>query len=386
MDESEPPVTQKTLEAYYASNNQETENPGLLFEKFALDWLGDKDSKKNSLINTQVAVKKCDKAMLKAQLDRWKLLAEHCHGEPFEMRTDWRVIAGLGRKGSLEVGFTFHRYGFAYLPGSSVKGLARAWGLREVAVALKLEAGKPQANLLATLDGVLSEEENNDKFDKAWKKEYPSAETDACVIAKQFRAIFGTTDSAGKAIFFDALPSEVPKLELDIINPHYPDYYQGKTLPTDSQNPVPIPFLAVAAHQRFQFAVGWRGSLDDKLHEIAKQWLKNGLQHLGAGAKTNAGYGYFVEYAATTQTATAAKLAAVAPKPKQVFKDQKGVVENDGRGGHRIKLDQYQKPRSFKAKWSDFEIKEAPKPGKTILVDFEEYDNGELKFTRVRKV
>jgi hypothetical protein len=131
--------------------------------------------------------------------------------------------------------------------------------------------------------------------------------------------------------------------------------------------------------------VGWRGSLDAELRKIATQWLKNALQHLGAGAKTNAGYGYFVEYEATTQTAPPAEPAIGAPKPKRVFKDQKGVVESDGHGGHRIKLDQYQKPRSFKAKWRDFEINETPKAGAVILVDFEENDSGEIKFTRIRK-
>ncbi|MBK9095192.1 MAG: hypothetical protein IPM84_21030 [Anaerolineae bacterium] len=52
------------------------------------------------------------------------------------LRTDWRLVTGLGRKGPLEVGFTFHRYGFPILPGSSLKGLARAWGLLRVAEAL----------------------------------------------------------------------------------------------------------------------------------------------------------------------------------------------------------------------------------------------------------
>ena len=49
------------------------------------------------------------------------------HGNPRSLKTEWRCIAGLGRKGPLEVGFTFNRYGFPILPGSSLKGIARAY-------------------------------------------------------------------------------------------------------------------------------------------------------------------------------------------------------------------------------------------------------------------
>lgn len=118
-------------------------------------------------------------------------------------------------------------------------------------------------------------------------------------LADAFRAIFGTTACAGQAVFLDAIPAAPPRLELDIMNPHVPDYYRdgGKTPPTDWQNPVPVYFLTVAPGTEFQFAVGWRGRLDatGRAHrERAKTWLIAALTELGAGAKTGAGYGYFL--------------------------------------------------------------------------------------------
>jgi CRISPR-associated protein Cmr6 len=79
------------------------------------------------------------------------------------------------------------------------------------------------------------------------------------------------------------------------MNPHYGPYYQGKEAPADWHNPVPVGFLAVPAGKEFHFAVGWRAAAPraEQLRPKAEEWLKKGLQELGAGAKTAAGYGYF---------------------------------------------------------------------------------------------
>jgi CRISPR-associated protein Cmr6 len=245
------------------------------------------------------------------------------------MQTDWRLIAGLGKKGSLEVGFTFHRYGFPYLPGSSLKGLARAYGLLEIAIALEPAIkAKNEKEPLSKLDEILSCEETQ-KFEEGLKSYNPNS--DVLEMARAFRQIFGTTESAGKAIFFDGIPSAKfpPRLELDIMNPHYPDYYkemgskEPKTYPANWQSPIPVQFLTVASRSVFRFAIGWRASPQDKedgseknqttwngwfkgeqikqaadektprLLKLARRWLQGGLLELGAGGKTSAGYGYF---------------------------------------------------------------------------------------------
>ena len=91
-------------------------------------------------------------------------------------------------------------------------------------------------------------------------------------------------------------PSRLSKLELDIMNPHYSQYYAGREPPSDSQNPVPVYFLTVPPGTEFRFSIGWRepfGGEDVGLGDIAKGWLVTGLTQLGVGAKTGAGYGYF---------------------------------------------------------------------------------------------
>jgi CRISPR-associated protein Cmr6 len=231
------------------------------------------------------AAQKVDVALLEAWNARWRAYACAVNAMPFSLRTDWRFIAGLGRKGSLEVGFTFHRYGFPILTGSSVKGVTRAWALIEIAE----ESNKTE---LRQLEETLSADaEQREKYDELAAEASPQLR---CLF-EDFRIIFGTTAAAAGAVFFDAIPARKPRLELDIMNPHFPEYYGGDQFPTDWQNPRPVYFLTVAPGTEFCFAVGWRGTLNSALREKAEKWLKDGLMNLGAGAKTSAGYGYFAQ-------------------------------------------------------------------------------------------
>jgi len=290
-------------------------NPGLVFDRFAPDWREESTLKKEGL--QRVLGAKADVKILREWNARWERCVRAAQGEPFALRTDWRLIAGLGRKGSLEVGFTFHRYGFPILPGSSVKGVARAWAFLWL-------AEQANVNPLAELDEVLSADSEDDK--KEEKKKYlrwRAAQPDEVQqLADDFRVIFGTPATAGRAVFFDAIPAQLPTLELDVMNPHFPKYYQGDQPPTDWQSPVPVYFLTVAAGTEFRFGVGWRGALDEAgqcLRRLAQKWLTEGLTNLGAGAKTSAGYGYFVSppqlRASSSASAVQAQAAPAAPEP-----------------------------------------------------------------------
>jgi CRISPR-associated protein Cmr6 len=284
------PVPRRSAQAYMAHRNNAPQNPSLIFDRFAPDWQGKPTLKRDGLKAVEEAARKVDARLLQAWNARWEQGAVAAQAEPFTLKTDWRFITGLGRKGSLEVGFTFHRYGFPILPGSSVKGVARAYGLLRLADEL-------EATDLKKMDDIIGKDEP-DEYKKALDGEYPGAGEAARATADQFRAIFGTTGLVGRSAFLDAIPPSLPKLELDIMNPHYPDYYQGDQWPTDWQSPRPVFFLTVASGTDFRFAVGWRGPLDDegrKLRDLAKEWLTEGLMELGAGAKTSAGYGYFEE-------------------------------------------------------------------------------------------
>ena len=313
----EYPILRASAEAYERHTSRAPQNPGLIFERFAPCW-GEEDNqaKKLGLLAVKQAAAQADKNLLAAWQARWRQTAAAAQAEPFMLRTDWRLVTGLGRKGPLEVGFTFHRYGFPILPGSSLKGLARAWGLLRVAEALNVAD-------LGRLDAALSQDDS-EKFEKEWPT-LAQAAKDANVArrtADGWRELFGTTANAGRAIFLDAIPAAVPTLELDIMNPHFPKYYQGSEAPTDSQNPIPVYFLTVAGDTAFQFAVGWRGPLGEhakNYRNTAQTWLTRGLLNLGAGAKTSAGYGYFVAAAATSAPVSApTQTAAVVSPPPTV--------------------------------------------------------------------
>lgn len=285
-----PPVPPRTQWAFRALDPNRPQNAGLVFDRFMPDWSRKPTLKKEGLQMVQRAAVQADRQLLEAWNLRWERSAQAAQARLFSLKTAWRFVAGLGRKGTLEVGFSFHRYGFPILPGSSVKGIARAWALWEVARRLPAYSLRDLAVLVAADGGPDSEER---KRFEAWYREQTE---EVKRLVADFRAIFGTTAVAGRAIFFDAIPARLPDLEIDVMNPHYPEYYGGPDAPTAWQSPVPVYFLAVAPGAEFRFAVGWRGHPNPqtgRLLDLAGEWLRSGLKELGAGAKTSAGYGYF---------------------------------------------------------------------------------------------
>ena len=176
---------------------------------------------------------------------------------------DWRMIIGLGAEHVQETNMTLdHVYGIPYLPGSAFKGVVRNWVIQE-------HFGNDEK--LAMQD-ILS----GDSADLKEKK-------------KNFLAVFGNQESAGKVQFLPAYPIGDVTLSLDIMNPHFFDYYTGPSPPTDTQNPRPIKFLTVG-QTRFRFVIL---SKEQHLTEIAEDWVDKALKDKGFGAKTAVGYGYF---------------------------------------------------------------------------------------------
>lgn len=129
----------------------------------------------------------------------------------------------------------------------------------------------------------------------------------ALVEAKETdtQRVFGSSDSResaegackGAVSFLASYPASSTNLELDVITSHHQKYYQGDrdyAQAYDSEDPIPVMFPAVAAGAEFEFCivgVPGRGSCEDV--QLAKQWLLKGIQDLGVGAKTSAGYGWF---------------------------------------------------------------------------------------------
>jgi len=170
------------------------------------------------------------------------------------------MVVGLGQTSILETSMTVDRItGIPIIPGSALKGLAASY-------AMLCDLEEP--------DRAKAEKNN-----------------------LEFKAIFGSQGESGRVIFLDAVPTEAPKLEPDIMNNHYQGYYSdktGRTAPTPYQNPVQVYFLTLGKKSQFAFAVASRDQQPDtrKFVEQAEHWLRRGLSELGIGAKTSAGYGY----------------------------------------------------------------------------------------------
>lgn len=317
-------------------------NAGLVFDRyirFRDEWkldeysisLKKKESAKLFNLKEVAAVqKRCSdddkwKQLHQQFITRWRETVKSQNAIAFPLTPEWRFVTGLGDKAALEVGFTFHRiYGFPIIPGSSLKGLARAAALLDIAEKmgvkiLPLHAAKehlqceprPIPTPLQRLDALLlANDERLDEQDRVKKKLQEEENNALQALMKDvpqfdiashrsairlFRTIFGTQYAAGQAVFFDAVPSEPPVLEVDVMNPHFSKYYQddqNHEFPTDSDHPIPVFFLTVG-RSPFLFAVGWRGEGSVELQEQAKKWLKYSLMNMGAGAKTAAGYGFF---------------------------------------------------------------------------------------------
>jgi len=238
---------------------------------------------------------------------RWQrvvsaIAATHCICS-LSAATDWRMVVGLGAENVHETSMTLHHiYGIPYIPGSAVKGIARNSAVQE----LMGDSEEPDVmDALISLPDIskLSEEKKREEIERVGevrrqnKKIVHPKETTVDKIMygwaefKSAQRIFGGQAQAGKVIFLDAFPEEKINIKVDIMNPHYPDYYGKGEPPADWQNPRPINFLAVE-NTTFAFCLAAEKQ-DAELLSLAERWLKLALQSHGVGAKTSVGYGYF---------------------------------------------------------------------------------------------
>jgi CRISPR-associated protein Cmr6 len=187
-------------------------------------------------------------------------------GEARIFRCAGRFVTGTGNAHSLENGFTWHpTLGMPYLPGSAVKGLARA-----------------------VIETALDDSDDERKrLLKLW---------------------FGTeakgdvADQAGAVIFLDALPVAPCDLKAEVLTPHMGKWYEkggkeplnAETMPGDWHSPVPVTWLA-ANRVALQFTLLQRPGAEPVALSDVWEALAFGLSRLGAGAKTAIGFGLFAE-------------------------------------------------------------------------------------------
>ncbi|MBA3473296.1 MAG: type III-B CRISPR module RAMP protein Cmr6 [Rubrobacter sp.] len=238
------PLYRSVREHY--SGARSTPNASLIFDRF-IQW-GDgwkADGKHKQEILKDIVGYSTDMEMLNAFLDRQNKQLEALGGVTREAETLGRFVSGLGGAHPFKTGFVWHRtLGVPYLPGSSVKGAVRAWT-------------------------------------EQWSDEEDAAR------------LFGGPGGMGALVLLDALPTKPPRLEVDVMTPHYGEYYEDGGPPGDYLSPNPVPFLAVAAGSTFRFSLAPRQKGDEESLQRATELLKDTLENIGAGAKTSAGYGTF---------------------------------------------------------------------------------------------
>ncbi len=238
---------------------------------------------------------------------------------------DWRLVLGIGGESVYETSITLHHiYGIPYIPASGIKGILRSWIINEVwgseekvpdtekdfpltnAEFRALTEDKEFCKIFGCLSEVKAVEFKDRKpvfkIDKNGKETKEYKMKDAVSVTLKDKDGNGQ-ENQGEIIFFDAFPTSAPKIEVDIMNPHYPDYYKDadnkkSIAPTDYQSPNPIPFLTVTGTP-FQFLIGSRDEdlLNTKFGKNGEEktileWLTDALTNHGIGAKTAVGYGY----------------------------------------------------------------------------------------------
>lgn len=240
------------------------DNPSLRLAKFVRVG-GDGGNKQKEL----EAVRKCqEKNATAPQLDL-PARAECVWGE---LRSRLAVNLAGGILENANICLHPH-FGYPYLPGSAVKGLARhaAW----------CEWNKPEsdkqaiARRIATVFGYPTGDEKLD------------AELESV----------GEKDHAGCVAFLGAFPEGKANIEVDVLTCHHAKYYSGsKPQATDDESPNVQAFPVVASGTVFRFPLVplRRGKSEKEMvdaMEDAQTWLRAAIEVNGAGAKTAAGYG-----------------------------------------------------------------------------------------------
>jgi len=351
-------------------------------------WLSNRESDGRTRLLDEPLLRQShvDNALLNAHRARWEQIvayygAREESGLRFDLRTEARLVVGLGIDSVLETAITLHRiYGFPIIPGSALKGSARTWALLDLGAALGVptvgpeqfqarkgpKAESKQPTPLNRLEALLEVnlDTGDEKQQEALRKDLDLLKREQLVRGvagdilemglpqfrnhqgvRDFRAVFGHLGRAGGAIFFDAIPVEEPRLVADVMNVHYPDYYRdekGKTPPSDDQSPNPVSFLAVAEGAAFRFAVGRRRNNPDDLActQMARTWLEQALREAGIGAKTGAGYGYFGDSAP-------ARVAKAVPEPR-IPPESPGKTESvQGEGPRSLSEEREQEIKSL---------------------------------------
>ena len=317
----------------YRKQNKEVSNFGLFFHRFLRypeEWSleGKRKNEAWKRVERTMSIyrkgymgKICAalKERMRSTVDSYKNMRFHV-SEPVEGTVSWRLAIGLATPSVFEVGISLHRvYGIPYIPATAVKGLTQAYRMHKIAEKfgikpLNLEEHRRRKEqerktpLEKLEEYLMKPKKDREKIIEQLKADSEVKKENARILnmslgeiedeckPEDFRSVFGTENLRGEVIFFDALLLELtvdgkPILELDVMTPHYGDYYtdeKGEVPPADYLTPNPVMFLTIRRGTRFRF---YLVSKSENLLTEVKSWLKEALREFGIGAKTSAGYG-----------------------------------------------------------------------------------------------
>jgi CRISPR-associated protein Cmr6 len=330
-------------------------------------WEAD-SNQKTAALKQVIGLDQSCQQQIQALRQRQAALAECCGTEMLILpaKSTAPFMTGTGMEHPLENGFSFlNPYGLPYLPGSGVKGVLRR-AAEELALGFYGDTGGWDIVSLWWLFGFEPSSVYligpSDKMPPAqreeaqrWQDAYRNPETQNAVSRDRLEALINATldgelrrryqeqpfrllddlmadlklrdalRNRGALMFWDVIPEPAGNtLRMEIMTPHYGDYYQGSTTPHDSGQPNPIPFLAVPPGSSFTFHVQCNPALLPKtLRDSWQVFLEAAFRHafdwLGFGAKTAVGYGQFPSDA--LEKARAEREAAVQRRQGEAAKE-----------------------------------------------------------------
>jgi len=333
----------------------------LYFPIWRSDWSADNTGKKDAIQKCTAIHPEIGKVLDALRARQKFLLKSHAQGLRIEAIAFSPFATGLGNEHPVENGFAFlSPYGLPYLSASGVKGVLRraaeemalfpeeydlpvdegltildvwwlfgfegaagaGWSLtRKEERDLSEEKKQRRALFKRRFDAHLETLAGRPDLTEFIKRVYPKKKDHALLVDNPMKFLHELDSrrqnlhTRGALEFWDVFP-EPPKqgpyknrLAVEIMTPHYSDYYQGMkakpevlkvypqgATPHDAGQPNPIPFLAVPAGSAFDFHVICQ--LTYLPETLRKKWtpmLEANFRHafdwLGFGAKTAVGYG-----------------------------------------------------------------------------------------------
>jgi CRISPR-associated protein Cmr6 len=265
------------------------------------------------------AFKRQNELLLTARFptDQEQLLGYPGHLDGFELETTYPglligsgITHGSGLLGEMKLGFFLdYTSGLPVLAGSSVKGVLRSAFPQGYAEAAKKGKKTEEKDLLekkaeSVLNYIAYHLVQITGDETGWTPKRIQALEDFLFGA--YGAEKSDVPMSGRVVFHDAYPLNVKRVKLnnrytqtylgdDYITPHKNRKRNG--IPDALVNPVPISFLKVLPGVLFRFQFELHDFKQNDAVVLGKAQIahlfQNLLLELGAGAKTNVGYGQF---------------------------------------------------------------------------------------------